>query len=128
MRARVPLRGCVAAVACLLLFGCASVRPQLDPLHVAYIGTAGTEVYSTSYAVGAGAVETNAILGEQPNLAALIGTKVGGWLVLRFVESLLPEEAPRGMKILLWGVPVALQVYGTINNIKVGNRLTEKAP
>jgi len=121
-------RALPVVLAALLLLGCASVRPQIDPLHIAYIGTATTDTLTSIRAMEHGGVETSPIYGGAPPAAVLIGAKVAGWLVLRWVDSILPEDTPTGMRLLLWGIPIAIQTYGTIKNIKVGNKLSRREP
>jgi hypothetical protein len=95
---------------------------------VTYIGTATTDTLASIRAIERGGVETNPLYGGASPAAVLIGAKVVGWLVLRWVDSILPEDTPKGLRLLLWGIPIAIQTYGTIRNIKVGNKLAGKAP
>ena len=103
----------------VLLTGCASVQPQVDPYHVAWIGTAVADTATTAYAIDQGLVETNLLYGGTPSSAVLIGAKVGGWFILRWVDSQIPAGTSPWLRTLLWVPSIALQSYSTIHNVKI---------
>ena len=111
-------------VAALLLIGCASMRPQADLNHIAFIGTAAGDTITSVYAIEQGAAEANPLYGTgEPAVAALVGVKVAGWFVLRWVENKMPEN--RWMRTLLWAPAVALASYSIVHNIRLGRSLAE---
>jgi hypothetical protein len=114
-------RACIF-VLCLLLTGCASVRPS-DTWHAAYIGTATADAVSTEAALRSGGVEINPLLGERPSPAKVAAFKVGGWFAVRGVESYVESQLDRPLhwyeKLALWGIPVAMQSWAAVHNLGV---------
>jgi hypothetical protein len=108
---------------CILLLGCASMQPQVDIYQVAYIGTAVTDTTATMYVMNQGGVETNPIYGGTPAPITLVGAKLAGWFLLKWVDSNLPDNASPWMKFALWTPMIALQTYSTIHNTRLGNKL-----
>ena len=103
------------AVLAITIFasGCASVRPQADPAHFAYLAAAAADTATTQSALARGGTEMNPLLGENPSVGRVVALKAVTFMGLRSVENRWQRKLGRRLKwyekALVWGLPIAVQ-------------------
>ncbi len=109
-----------ALLLAVTLSGCASIAPRASVGHVAYVGSAVADIATSQAAFNRGAIELNPLLGESPNVARMAALKIGGFGLLRLLETTIENEIGRQLnwyeQILFWLVPTAIQTWAAIHN------------